>query len=156
LRVEFAYWAIIFTAFVLHGLDLKSGPLWGLIIAILRVLNDIGEKGIRHIFNKVFFIRNQYDLHVVVRVCANLLQPSWQVEETLEIGHVVEQKGTDGEPVVSGGDTQELLGSRGIPDLGSDPLVRIWEGHRLELEFYPICCLWLLLEITLGHPEEKI
>ena len=106
--------------------------------------------------NQIALIRNEADDHVGVAELSDLVQPIAQVYEGLHVANVVDQERANGEPVVRGRDAQELLGSRGVPDLGSHRLIAVGQGDVPEHVLDTVGPLWLSFIDVLTDSEEEV
>ena len=106
--------------------------------------------------NQIALIRNEADDHVGVAELSDLVQPIAQVYEGLHVANVVDQERANGEPVVRGRDAQELLGSRGVPDLGSHRLIAVGQGDVPEHVLDTVGPLWLGFIDVLTDSEEEV
>lgn len=120
LRVKLSSRLLIISSLILHGLytEIRSIGLQILSnlifrIALLSVLDDVLEQllSLIIVIYQIFFISYQNNFNIIIAVGANLFKPTWQVQKTLEVGDVINEKSTNGKAVVSGRDAQELFGT---------------------------------------------
>ena len=57
---------------------------------------------------------------------------------------------------MKGGDAQESLRTRGIPDLCFDTLVAVRQRTYLEFKLNTVCCLWIFIKDILRNPQKSI
>lgn len=120
LRVKLPSCLFIISSLILQGFHFEPSSIGLQIlsnlvfrITLLGVLDDVLEQllSLIIVIYQIFFIGYQNNFNIIIAVGANLFKPTWQVQKTLEVGDVIDEKSTNCKAVVSGRDAQELLGT---------------------------------------------
>lgn len=90
--------------------------------------------------DKVALVGNQCDNNISIRKLSDLLQPALEVSKRFVTSDVVYEERAHSKPVMSCGNTDEFLVSRGVPNLRLDLLVAVGELSGLGFELYSESC----------------
>lgn len=126
-------------------------------IVSLGVHDDVFEGfGVVPGLAEVLLVGNKSNLHVLIRVLSDFIQPLPQIFERVQVSHVINQEGTNCKPIVSRSYAKKLPCPRSIPQLSSNRLVAVGQRRQLGSELDAVGCLGFFLEGPLANSEHKI
>mmetsp|Transcript_717 Transcript_717/g.991 ORF Transcript_717/g.991 Transcript_717/m.991 type:complete len:227 (-) Transcript_717:135-815(-) len=104
--------------------------------------------------SQVRLISNQHDHNVRLGVISQFLQPTLNILKSGMFANIINEEGSNGSTVVSGGDGAVALLAGRIPDLGLDGFALGLDGFGGE--FYADCGFGVLVELIAGEAKYEV